>query len=109
MFRTILIGVFTLVHLYVFWRTASVPFVSRNISKKLLVGVCVVLWVGFFFALFFGHGGGETLAATLELLSMNWLGILFLAFIKGVGFGCQWDAFCNRVHSRGETTGGAKL
>jgi hypothetical protein len=81
-FRTILIGVFTLAHLYVFWRTASVPFVSRHISKKLLVGVCVVLWAGFFFALFFGRGGSGALAATLELLGMNWLGILFLAFVS---------------------------
>ena len=82
MFRTILIAVVTLVHLYVFWRTASVPFVNRHISKKLLVGVCVVLWAGFFFALFFGHGGKGALAATLELVGMNWLGILFLAFIS---------------------------
>jgi len=81
-FRTILIAVVTLVHLYVFWRTASVPFVGRHISMKLLVGAGVVLWAGFFFALFFGHGGTGALAATLELLGMNWLGILFLAFVS---------------------------
>jgi hypothetical protein len=81
-FRTILIAVVTLVHLYVFWRTASVPFVDRHISKKLLVGTGVILWEGFFFALFFGHGGTGALATTLELLGMNWLGILFLAFVS---------------------------
>ena len=81
-FRTILIGVVTLVHIYVFWRIASVPFVDRCVPIKLLVGVGVVLWVGFFFALFFGHGGTGALAATLELLGMNWLGILFLAFVS---------------------------
>jgi uncharacterized protein len=79
-FRTILIGVVTLVHIYVFWRTASVPLVARHISIKLLVGGGMVLWVGFFFALFFGRGRTGALAATLELLGMNWLGILFLAF-----------------------------
>jgi len=82
LFRTILIGVFTLGHLYVIWRTAPVPFVSRHISKKLLVGVCVALWAVFFFALFFGHGGKGDLAVTLELLGTNWLGILFLAFVS---------------------------
>lgn len=82
MFRIILIAVVTLVHIYVFWRAASVPFMDHHISKKLLVGVGVVLWAGFFFALFIGHGGTGALAATLELLGMNWLGILFLAFVS---------------------------
>jgi len=81
-FRTILISVVTLVQMYVFWRIASVQFVDRCVPIKLLVGVGVVLWVGFFFALFFDHTGTGALAATLELLGMNWLGILFLAFIS---------------------------
>ncbi|WAC08651.1 MAG: metallophosphoesterase [Thermodesulfobacteriota bacterium] len=82
MFRTILISIVSLVHMYVFWRIASVPFVYRFVSIKVLVGVGVVLWAGFFFALFFGHGRTESLPATLELLGMNWLGILFLAFVS---------------------------
>ncbi|HJX31461.1 MAG TPA: metallophosphoesterase [Thermodesulfobacteriota bacterium] len=82
MFRTILIAVVTLVHVYVFSRIASVPFVDRHISKKFLVGAGVVLWAAFFFALFFGHDCTGVLATTLELLGMNWLGILFLAFVS---------------------------
>ena len=78
----IVIGVVTLVHIYVFWRTASVPFVACHISKELLVGAGVVLWAGFFIALFFGHGRTGFLAATLEVIGMNWLGILFLAFVS---------------------------
>jgi len=81
-FRSILISVVTLVHMYVFWRIASVPFVDRCVPIKLLVGVAVVLWAGFFFALFFGHGKTGALTATLELLGMNWLGILFLTFVS---------------------------
>jgi uncharacterized protein len=81
-FRTILIGVVTLVHIYVFWRIASVPFVDRCIPIKLLVGVWVVLWTSFFFAIFFGHGRTGSLTATLELLGMNWLGVLFLASVS---------------------------
>lgn len=82
MFRTILISVVTLVQMYVFWRIASIPFVGRCISIKLLIGVGVVFWASFFFALFFGHGRTRSLTATLELLGMNWLGILFLAFVS---------------------------
>jgi len=81
-FRTILISVVTLVQVYVFWRIASVPFVDHRISKEFLVGVGVVLWAGFFFALFFGHRGTGALTKTLELLGMDWLGILFLAFVS---------------------------
>jgi predicted MPP superfamily phosphohydrolase len=81
-FRTILIAVVTLAHIYVFRRTASVPFVDRHIPKKFLVGVGVVLWAGFFIALFFRHGRTGFLTATLELLGMNWLGVLFLAFVS---------------------------
>jgi uncharacterized protein len=80
-FRTALI-VITLVYIYVFWRIGSVPFVARHISMKLLVGVGVVLWAGFFIALFFGHGKTGILVTMLELLAMNWLGILFLAFVS---------------------------
>jgi len=81
-FRVILIGIVTLVHIYVFWRTASVPVIDRHIPKKLLVGAGLVLWASFFFALFSAHGETSTLAATMELLGMDWLGILFLVFVS---------------------------
>ena len=44
--------------------------------------MCVTLSGRFSFALFFGHGGKGALVVTLELLGMNWLGILFLAFVS---------------------------
>ncbi len=81
-------------HIYVFWRAASVPFVVRHVPRKILIGAGVVLWASFFFARVLGHGGTGALAATLELFGMNWMAMLFLAcvsllaidFLTGFGF-----------------------
>jgi hypothetical protein len=82
MFGIILISACTLVHIYVFWRVASVPVVDRHLPRKLLAGAGVTLWAIFFFARAFGHGGTGTLAEAVELAGMNWMGVLFLIFIS---------------------------
>ena len=81
MFGTILISVCTVMHIYVFWRAASVPFVDRHVPRKILIGAGVILWAIFFFGRVIGHGGTGVLAGTLEFLGMNWMGVLFLTFI----------------------------
>ena len=81
MFRAALI-VITFAYIYVFWRIGSVPVVARHISMKLVVGAGVALWAGFFISLFFGHGRTGMLGAALEILVMNSLGVLFLAFVS---------------------------
>ena len=81
MFGTILISVCTFMHVYVFWRTASVPFVNRYVSRKMLIWAGITMWAIFFFVRVFGHGGTGTFAETLEFLGMNWMAVLFLTFI----------------------------
>ena len=44
MFGTILISVCTVMHIYVFWRAASVPFVDRHVPKMILIGAGLILW-----------------------------------------------------------------
>jgi predicted MPP superfamily phosphohydrolase len=80
-FGLILISASTLIHLYVFWRAASVPIVARHVPRKLLLGAGASLWAVFFSARVFGHGGTGPLAAALELVGMNWMGVLFLTFV----------------------------
>lgn len=79
-FRLILFFAFTLLHAYVFWRSASVPFLMRHISIKGLGVIALGLWVLLFLGLFWGHHRTGLLAETLEFCGMNWLGILLLAF-----------------------------
>jgi len=81
MFGSILISVCTLMHIYVFWRIACVPFVNRHVSLNLLIVTGVFLWAVFFIGRLFHHGGTGTLAATIELFGMLWMGALFLLFI----------------------------
>ena len=81
MFGTILISVCTVIHVYVFWRAASVPFIDRHVPRKVLIGTGLILWAVFFFGRVLGHGGTGDLAGTLEFFGMNWIGVLFLTFI----------------------------
>lgn len=81
MFGIILVSACTVMHVYVFWRAASVPLVHRHVPRKLLIGLGGVLWAIFFFGRLFGHGGTGSLAVTLEILGMNWMAMLFLAFV----------------------------
>jgi predicted MPP superfamily phosphohydrolase len=81
MFGIILTLIVTFMHVYVFWRAASVPFVKRHVPRKVLIAVGVVLWGGFVLGRFFGHGGTGVLSRTLELLGMNWMGVLFLTSV----------------------------
>lgn len=81
MFGTILISVCTLMHIYVFMRAATVPFVAQRIPLKILIGAGVILWVIFYFGRVVGHDGTGLLAVILEFLGMTWMAILFLTFI----------------------------
>ncbi|MGD2186149.1 MAG: metallophosphoesterase [Desulfobacterales bacterium] len=81
MFGTILISVFTLIHIYVFWRIASVPLMNRHVPLILLVVTGVFLWAILFVGRLFHHSGSGALAATIELFGMLWMGTLFLLFI----------------------------
>ena len=81
MFGTILITVITLVHIYVFWRTASVPLIARLMPQKILIGIGLLLWVVFFLGRVYGHHRTGVAAATLEFIGMNWMAMLFLLFI----------------------------
>ena len=81
MFGIILISVCTLMHIYVFLRAATVPFVAQHIPLKVFIGASVILWVIFYFGRIFGHGGTGLLAVILEFSGMTWMAILFLTFI----------------------------
>ena len=78
MFGTILLSAVTLLHIYVFWRAASVPLVRRKLSTKQLCLAGLALWACFFLGRKLGHGGAGVFSASLELLGMNWMAALFL-------------------------------
>ncbi len=80
MFGAIIFLGVTLMHLYVFWRAGSVPFLRRRFSRKVLFGAGGVFWSVFCFGLFSGHSPGM-LSGTLGLLGMDWMAVMFLATV----------------------------
>ncbi len=94
MFGNILTAIGSLLHLYVFWRACSVPFLRRHIKPKMFAGIGLVLWVFFVVGRVVGHGESGAVANALELLSITWLASLFLVcvclaateLITGFGF-----------------------
>ena len=80
MFMTIFFSAWTVLHLYVFWRLASIPFVFQHVSRRFLVAAATILWASGFLRRFLDNQGMEILAGPLELFGMNWLGTLFLVF-----------------------------
>jgi len=81
-FGVVLITVITILHLYVFLRASSVPFVKRLISAKVLVGSAMILWAIFATGRLYGHGKAGILAQVLEWLGMTWMAVVFLIFIS---------------------------
>ncbi len=81
MFGTVLISIFSMMHIYVFWRAASVPYVKLRVSRKILIGTGLLLWIISFLGRVIGHGGTGALAETLEFFGMNWMAVIFLLFI----------------------------
>jgi len=81
-FGTILLLAVTLMHVYVFWRISSVPFLRRHVSRRFLIIIGVFFWAVFSFGRFFGRGGTGELARTLELISMDWMAVMFLTTVS---------------------------
>ena len=77
MFGTILILIVTVMHIYVLWRAASVPFVKQRISTRVIVILSIILWLVFYLGRMYGRGGSG-IAASVQLAGMNWMAVLFL-------------------------------
>ena len=88
MFGTILLSVITLLHVYVFWRAASVPFLNSFFQKKYIAGVGILMWAIFFAGLVYGRMGTGELSRILEFAGMNWMGALFLIFVALLAVDC---------------------
>jgi uncharacterized protein len=82
MFGSILILLVTVMQIYVFLRAASIPLLKRYIPGKVLLGLCIILWLCFLVGRIFGHGGSGCMARTMELAGMTWMAILFLTTVS---------------------------
>ena len=81
MFGIVLTIAVTLMHVYVFWRAGSVPYLKSRVPRKFIFGSGLVLWTVFYLSRELGHGGTGNLARMLELFGMNWMAVLFLTSV----------------------------
>jgi len=81
MFGAVLIVLVTLMQAYVFWRAASVPFVRRHVSGRILLLAALALWLTFFLGRAWGHGGTGVIARTMEFVGLTWMAVLFLTTV----------------------------
>jgi uncharacterized protein len=79
LFLTIVLSVWALMHAYVFWRLASVPWVMAHATRRQLIIAAVVFWAGYPLARMLNSHHYPAIGMPLEFLATIWLGFLFLA------------------------------
>jgi len=78
-FWRLLLTAWSLLHAYVFWRAATVPAITRRVSRRALAVAGLGLWGSAFVLRAFARDAGGLAALLFELAVMHWLAILFLA------------------------------
>src|SRR5882724_6092360 len=67
-------------HLYVFWRLSSVPWIAGHVSAVALMISGVALWSSYVVARILDQKGLQALIWPMEYVAANWIGLLFLMF-----------------------------
>jgi predicted MPP superfamily phosphohydrolase len=78
MFSTILLGAWTVMHVYVFWRASSVPAVARRVSGRALALTAVIVGSTLFVSRALDRDTAGPAAEALDALALHWLAALFL-------------------------------
>ena len=78
LFLVVALSVWTVMHGYVFWRLASVPWVAEYLPRRTLLWAAGALAVSYPLARLLNSRQLEIVGEPLEFLAANWIGILFL-------------------------------
>jgi len=79
-FLSVVLAVWAVMHLYVFWRLASVPWVAENFSRRAIIITGCLLWLSYPLARILESRRIDLIGIPLEFLASLWLGTLFLLF-----------------------------
>lgn len=75
---SVVLGIWTLVHAYVLWRLAGIPWVAQHVSPALFWGCAAAAWLSYPVARFLERRHWDLVGLPLEWIGATWLGILFL-------------------------------
>ncbi|MGA9260836.1 MAG: metallophosphoesterase [Desulfobacterales bacterium] len=78
MFGIVLTTAYTVMLVYVLWRTRSIPSLKHRFSRTDVIGIGAILWAVFFFARNLGHQKTGAVAGAIEFMGMVLLGTVFL-------------------------------
>jgi predicted MPP superfamily phosphohydrolase len=79
-FLTIVLCVWAMMHAYVFWRVAGVPWVAAHVSRRTLIMLGLLLWASYPLARMLAAKKLLWWAVPVEWVAANWIGVLFLLF-----------------------------
>ncbi|HVM46773.1 MAG TPA: metallophosphoesterase [Candidatus Acidoferrum sp.] len=77
-FLTIVLSIWSAMHVYVFWRLSSVPWVSDHLSRTGLAAIALALWACYPVARVLEAWKLEAVARPVEFIGATWIGVIFL-------------------------------
>jgi hypothetical protein len=75
-----ILSIWGALHLYVFWRVASIPWIAQHVSPLALTTTGAALWSSYVVARVMDEKGLQAVSWPIEYLAANWIGLLFLLF-----------------------------
>lgn len=81
MFFLVVLGIWTLMNGYVWWRIATLPVGGRAFPRAAFIAVAVFLWISYIAARILERFEMPLLGRALEWVGAHWLGIVFLALV----------------------------
>jgi predicted MPP superfamily phosphohydrolase len=79
-FLSIVLGIWAAMHLYVFWRLNSIPWITAHVSPGTLALAATILWAGYPLVRMLNAKGLERFTRPLEFAATTWIGTAFLLF-----------------------------
>ncbi len=71
----------TFMHVYVFFRTGTLPVVKRTVPPQVIITAGVALWLVFVAGRTFAREESGIFAYSLDFCGMTWMGVLFILFM----------------------------
>jgi predicted MPP superfamily phosphohydrolase len=79
-FLLVVLSIWSLLHSYVFWRLASVPWIAAHFSLRTLILTALALWLSYPLARVLTAFYPSGAVYPLEYAGATWMGLLFLLF-----------------------------
>ena len=77
-FLSIVLGIWAVMHAYVFWRAASVPWVASHLCRRSLLLIAISLWASYPLARILDSWSARPVTWPIEFVAACWIGVLFL-------------------------------